>query len=208
MNDDSCLELEQYFDDELPADRHAACARLVSEDHEAHVYLDRLAGLRALARRYDRGCSATIPLPSRSQRLRPWAIRAAGLAACIAVLVVWRNDPTTEAPGDPSLMVVAGPIQVPLSYKTFTQTQEVAIYTWANTAKRRPQLAACVLLSARTRFGKRRVAVEILALELANATTELAEKLEPLALLHKPAPRGRSRNEWHGRQIRSVLPGA
>jgi hypothetical protein len=213
MNDEARLELERYFDGELPADRHAEVARLLSEDHEARVYLDRLAGLRALAQRHDPAAGrpaglVAISLPSRPRRVRAWAIAVAALAVSIAALVVGRNHSTSEAPDAPNLRVVAGPTQVPPEPNPPIRTHEVALYTWANTAQRRPEPAASALLLPRMYSGKRPAAVEILALELANATTELAGKLEPLALLHKPAPGGRSRNERHGRHIRSVTPGA
>ena len=50
MNDRRRLELERYFDGELPLDRRAEVARLLLEDGEARRYLGRLARLRDLAR--------------------------------------------------------------------------------------------------------------------------------------------------------------
>jgi hypothetical protein len=212
MNDSARLELERYFDGELPAGRHAEVARLLAKDHEAGAYLDRMARLRALAQRHDpaAGCSeglVVMPCSSRPQKVRVWAIVAAALAASITTALVWRNHSTSEVPAARDLVVVASPTQLPPGPNPTIRTQEVALYTWANSAHRRPEPAASNLLLPRMRSTKRSAAVEILALDLANAATNLAGKLEPLALLHKPAPGGRSRNERHDRHIRAVIPG-
>jgi len=213
MNDRARVELERYFDGELPADRCAKVARLLAEDLDAGAYWDRLARLRVLAQRHDpaAGCltgSVVIPLSSRPQRVCAWAIAAAASAASIAAALALRNDSTSEMPGAPNLVVVAGPTQVPPGPNPTIRTQEVALYTWANSAQRPPEPAVSALLLPSMRSAKRPAAVEILALDLANAATNVTGTLEPLALLHKPAPGGRSRNERHGRHIRSVTPGA
>jgi anti-sigma factor RsiW len=64
MNDEFGLMLEQYFDGEFSADREAECARLVAQDYRARNYLDRLARLRALARRHKQVRCAVTPRPS------------------------------------------------------------------------------------------------------------------------------------------------
>jgi len=213
MNDKARLELERYLDDELPAGRQAVVARLLSLDHEARVYLDRLARLRDLARRHDPaaahpGVRAVIPLPSRPRRHSPWAIAAAAVVASGLATIVWRNRPTPEAAVARNAAAVASPPQVALTSSPLIRTQDVALYTWANTAQRRPEPAVSALLRIRTRSEKRSAALEILAIDLANANAQVAGKLEPLALLHKPVPGGHGRNERHGRRTHPVTPGA
>jgi len=213
MNDRARLELEQYFDGELPADRRAKVARLLAEDHEASAYWDRMARLRALAQRHDPAAGYPVglvatPLPSRSRRVCASAIAAGALVASITALVVWRDHSSSGVPGAPNLVVVAGPTQVPPVSNPTIRSPEIAFFTWANSAQRPPEPAASALLLSRMRSAKRPAAVEILALDLANAATNVAGLLEPLALLHKPAPGSRSRNERHGRHIRSVTPDA
>jgi hypothetical protein len=135
-------------------------------------------------------------------------MRAAASVACIAILIVWHNEPIIDAPGDARLLVITGSMQIPPSTNLALKTQEIALYTWANTAPRSPEPVASALLVPRMRSGKRPVEVEILALDLANATMARAGKLEPLAALHKPIPGGRTRSERHGRQVRSNSPRA
>jgi hypothetical protein len=128
---------------------------------------------------------------------------ASGLAS-----IVWRNLPTPEAAVARNAVAVASPPQVAQTSNPLIRTRDVALYTWANTAQRRPEPAASALLRIRTRSEKRPAALEILALDLANANAQVAGRLEPLALLHKPVPRGHGRTERHGRRIHPATPGA
>ena len=113
--------------------------------------------------------------------------------------MVWRHGPDSDATGARNDAVVAGPIEIARTDGPPIMTREVALYTWANTAGRHPEPAARALLFPSTGLGKRPAAVEILALGLANATSDLARKLEPLALLHKAPAGGRGNSERHGR---------
>jgi hypothetical protein len=84
--------------------------------------------------------------------------------------------------------------------------REVELYTWANRNRRRPETAAGAVLLSRSRPGRRPAALEVLALDLANASPALAEELEPLALLHKSPPGGRGRMERQARRPRPAAP--
>jgi hypothetical protein len=213
MNDKTRLELEQYFDSELPAHERAGAACLLDEDGEARRYLARLAELRAVAQRHERAThrpssEVRMPLSSRSRMWRAWGIAAAALAAIVVPVVVWRRQSTFEAPGAPGLTFVAGPTKFPPCDDSSIQSDEIALYTWANTDQRRPEAAASALLLPRMRSGKRPAAVEILALELANASAPHADKLEPIAVVHRHVPGGRGSSEWRGRHARPLTPGA
>jgi hypothetical protein len=211
MNQKVRLKLECYFDGELPADQNREVARLLSQDSEARLYLDRLARLRARALFHDSVAGDHYVRPpavrSRTARRQVWAL-AATVAASVAAVMVWRHGPASDATGARNDAVVAGPIEIARTDGPPIMTREVALYTWANTAGRHPEPAARALLFPSTRLGKRPAAVEILALGLANATSDLARKLEPLALLHKAPAGGRGNCERHGRRARSGRPSA
>ena len=209
MNDEGRLELERYFDGELPADRRTEIARLLAGDAEARRHLGRLARLRSLAR--SRGPAMSRGVPSLAPRPLTRAIRnaaTAALAASLAAVILWRGGPAPDVPdavGPPPIIVSAPgatvaerPVPIP----------EVKLYTWANQDRRPPETAANVVLRSSGRARRRPAAVEVLALDLANATPERADDLEPLALLHKAPPGGRGHNERHVRRPRPGEPGA
>jgi hypothetical protein len=211
MNQEVRLKLECYFDGELPADRHAEVAQLLSQDKEASLHVDRLARLRAMAGCHDRVALDQFVRPPavrpRTARHQVWAL-AAAVAASVAAVMVWRDGPASDATGARNDGVVAVPVQFAQTEGPRIMTREVVLYTLANTAGRPPEPAARALLLNSTRLGKRPAVIEILALGLANATSDLAGKLEPLALLHKAPAGGRGNNERHGRRARSGRPSA
>jgi hypothetical protein len=205
MNDQTRQALERYFDGELSADDADLAFRL-SREAEARRYLDQLAALRGLAVRHRRlACPLDIPLTPRRRYSRVWAV---ALAASVVAVVVGRFLATSVRPGEALVNASPARIDVEHSPDRLVRARDVAIYTWANAAQRRPERAARALLVPRTNSGKRPATVEILILELANASTEQAAALEPLALVHKPALGGRGKSERHGRRTRSIPPRA
>ena len=212
MNDNTRLQLELYFDGELPADRLACTSCRIAEDQEGRQYLDRLTKLRAIAQchgsRADR--SLTRAQFSSSHFIRTshaWAATAAAAAAVIVALVLRGDGSTLKAPKAASHAHVAGSVEALPHHDLPIWTQEVALYTWANSDRRQPKVAASALLSPQLRSAKRPAAAEILALELTNGSRPDACKLEPLAFVHQSAPGSRSRNERHHRHFRLVTPG-
>jgi hypothetical protein len=109
-------------------------------------------------------------------------------------------------PGASNPTAIVAPAAIVAPSERLAPIREVALYTWANRNRRRPETAAGAILLSSARSGKRLPAIEVLALDLANATPELAGELEPLALLHKSPPGGRGRMERHGRRPRPVIP--
>jgi hypothetical protein len=208
VTDERRLELERYFDGELPPDRQARIARRLPEDGEARLHLRRMARLRALARSHE---TAAIPVPrphpTRPQPARVLAVAAAAVAAIVAIAVVRRGRTSSDdVPGAPGPAAIVAPAPVVGPSVGPAPIREVELYTWANRDRRRPDSAARAILRSGARSGKRAAAAEVLALDLANADSELAEDLEPLALLHKSPPGGRVRMERHARRPRPVAP--
>jgi hypothetical protein len=204
MTDERRLELERFFDGELPPDRQAEAARLVAEDGDARLYVDRLARLRALARAHE---SAAAARPSRRRIPLVLAGAAAALAASVAALVVWWGRTASEASTAPGSAAVVVPALIAVPSGRFGPIREVELYTWANRNRRRPETAAGAVLLSRARPGRRPAALEVLALDLANASPTLADELEPLALIHKSPPGGRGRMERHARRPHPAVPG-
>ena len=137
---------------------------------------------------------------------RVLAAATAALAASVAALVVWRGRTAPEVPSatGPAPIIAPGTIAAPSA--RLAPTREVELYTWANRNQRRPETAAGAVLCTGGRSRRRPAAVEILALDLANATPEMAEEFEPLARLHESPPRGRGRIERHGRRSHPAVP--
>jgi hypothetical protein len=208
MTDELRLELERYFDGELPPHRHAEAARLVSEDGDARLHVHRLARLRALARAHESAAArpASRAVASRRRIPRVLAAATAALAASVAAWIVWRCRTSSEVPGAPGPTVIVAPAPVVGPSGGPAPIREVELYIWANRDRRRPDAAARAILLSGSRSGRRPAAAEVLALALANATPELAEELEPLALLHKSPPGGRGRIERHGRRPHPSAP--
>ncbi len=211
MNDERRLELEQYFDGELPLDRHTEIARLVSEDGEARLYLHRLARLRNLARSHQpaagRPASRVLPSPPPEWGApRGLAVATVALAASVAAVIVWRGRMAPEMPGAPASAASVAPAAVVAPSERLAPILEVELYTWANRNQRRPETAASAIFFSGSRSRKRPAAVEVLALDLANAAPGLAEELEPLAVLHKSPRGGRGRVERHARRPRPAAP--
>jgi hypothetical protein len=212
MNDALRSELEQYFDEELPRERQTLVEHLISEDSEARAYLDQLARLRTVARSHDPAVVRSavrgfVPPSSRARIERGWAVATVSLAASVAAILILRSQTGFEAPGARNTNAIAAPALRAGAAHPTVKIPEVGLYTWANQVQRRPDTAAKTVLLSRTRSGKRTAAAEILALDLANAPSAGAEELEPLAVLHKPAPGGRIRIERHTRRARWVAPG-
>jgi len=213
MNDDDRLELERYFDGELPINQHARVIRVLADDHEAQAHLNQLTKLRALARCHDlaksqRSHPVSIPRSSRERQVRASVFATAALAASLVAIVGWRVSITPVQSTVRRSFVVNTLTPVPPGRSGIIQSREVALYTWANTMERRPEPIATALLSGQMRTRKRSTGVEILALDLANSSAERAARLEPLALLRKATPGGRSRSERNGRHVASGSPGA
>ncbi len=210
MNDELRFTLEQYFDGELPATRHAETADLAAESEDAQRYLDRLAVLRGLARRHRPGVAW------RGSR-RGLAVVAAGVLAAAAGLaaILVLSRPSQRSPSG-AVLSRPSEIKAPalasrrhlLASGPRLAGPEIALYQWANCGSDRADPAMSALVLARTRPGKRPPSVEMLAIELANTNPDRAARLEPLAFLKQPGPGGRSRMARHARTVRSVPPGA
>jgi anti-sigma factor RsiW len=212
MNDSLRSELEQYFDGELRRERQTLVEHLISEDSDARTYLEQLARLRTLARSHDPAVVRSAvrgfaPPSSRARIARVWAVATVSLAASVAAILILRIQTGFEASRARNTKTIATPALRAGAVNRPVKIQEVELYTWANQVQRRPDTAAKTVLLSRTRSGKRTAAAEMLALDLANAPSALAEELEPLAVLHKSAPGGRIRIERHTRRARSVAPG-
>jgi negative regulator of sigma E activity len=213
MNDARRLELEQYFDGELPGGPHSEVARQLAEDPEARRYLNQLSLLRGLARRHDPLADVTaiqmsIASGFRARSARARAATAAAVAAGIVAAVVWRNNPN-QKPTVATVVKTAAPLAraAPVVSRR-SRWPELAAYAWANATSKRPESAALALLAPKTRGGRRRASVEILALRLANAQPDAVEKLEQIAVLRKPPPGGHGRHDRHERRSRSPSPRA
>ena len=112
------------------------------------------------------------------------------LAASVAAVIVWQGRMAPEMPGASASAAIVAPAAVVAPSERLAPILEVELYTWANRNQRRPETAASAIFFSGSRSRKRPAAVEVLALDLANAAPGLAEGLEPLAVLHKSPRRG------------------
>jgi anti-sigma factor RsiW len=212
MNDAFRSELERYFDGELSSDRQTKVERVLSEDSEARLYVNRLSRLRTLARSHEPAfCRSTVrgfvPPPSRARFQRVWAVATVSLVASVAAMFIVRRQTGFEPPRAPNNEAIVAPAPMATATERPVKIQEVEVYTWANRDRRSPDSVVNTVLLSRTRSGKLPAAMEILALDLANAPPSMAEELEPLAMLHKSAPGGHIRSERRARRPRSGAPG-
>lgn len=200
MNDERRLELERYFDEELPPDRRAEVARLLAGDDEARRHLLRLSRLRALARAHRIEAGRGVARPPRRRWSAAARAAAAALAASVAAVVLWPAPPALDVPAVPD----PAPAPVAARPGSHPSGREVEAYTWANEAERNPGAAANAILRSTRRAERRPASAEILALNLANATPESARAMAPLALLQPSPSGGRGRAERHSRRTHSA----
>jgi hypothetical protein len=212
MNDALRSELEQYFDEELSTERRIEIEQLLTENGEARTYLHQLARLRTLACSHKpafvhSAVRGFVPPRSRVRVARIWVIATVSMAGSVVAMFIFRSQTGVDAPGGRSTKAIAAPAIRAVAANRPVKLQEVGLYAWANQVQRSSETAAKTVLLSRTRAGKRTAAAEILALDLANAPSALAEELEPLAVLHKSAPGGRIHLERHTRRLRPAAPG-
>lgn len=189
MNENRKLELERFFDGELPPDEFDRVERELIADTEGARYVERLGRLRQLAT-----SDAAVPIrvsarpvvvsfPRRESRRNKWVAVASGLAAAaagIAALVWWSNQ--HEGPtGEPRLAKRAFvsnelPRPKPAESEPVRPSSAAPLaldaqrHVWANGEMPSPAVAARLVLDRAAEPTRPTPAeAEILALELANS---------------------------------------
>lgn len=189
-------DLDRYAVGELPPSRLEAVEKLLLLDGDARRYLVQLtqptAPTKAKPRRRRkrvRRSSVKGRVLHASRLLIPSTVVVAG---CLFAFAAHQLLPP---PRRTTVLKIGGAASVPPGpvFHPPVVSGEVKLHDWANTIPRRPEYAANALLRRTKRLGSRPTVEEILALELANADTDSARKLEPLVLLHKQRGGGGSR---------------
>ena len=208
MNDERRFGLERRFDGEAaPGDCQA---ELGVEDL---AYLERLSVLRKLARAHDPAASVPPRSSLKAPRTPRWArLAGAALAAGILALVVAtrpesppRHKPVLSQapPAQPShdLKVANRPASRPSR-----PSAEATFYRWANEEPADDDRVARAFLAASTTRRGRSTRREILALELANATTDAAGRVARSGTLHAVASHATNRRHSGSSRARPASP--
>ena len=189
IDEERLLELNRFFDGELPEPARSILARGLAYDAEAIHHLDALHRLRRLANRHDPASGVTTLGPWRRRRGVSW--RKAAVAAAVVALIGWPKSPGhPDRPPQP-----VGDVEVATAERPESPgpSPEVALHRWSNSEARRPEPAARALWQSSRRA--RRPGLEVLALEMANAPPGAADRLQRDALSRRPGPYPRPRSE-------------
>jgi hypothetical protein len=189
VNDERKLELERYFDGELPELHRCRIERELASDITAARYVDQLRLLRELAVRHDPSMKVPIaaersPVWRQSAVRRLWIVRTAAVLTAVAAgaivgFVSWQGrnaNPREMVPVKNAVVSTNGGATEhtePLSASdnSFVQLElDARRFTWANGQAPSPAAAARAVLERGSRRQQPTAAgVEILAIELANA---------------------------------------